>query len=71
MVREAMNAAEDVVAVAADDAHDIGLQASFKVIRPTLLYVAPEFDVDALDALVTTGMVDAAMLEVETEYEAG
>lgn len=67
IIREVMRATEDVAAAAANDDRDIGLQASFKVLHLTLLQVPLDFNVDALDVLVTTGTVDAVVLEAEAE----
>lgn len=65
--REVAKAAEDVAAVVANDAQDIGMQASFKVLRQALLHMAPDFDVEAMDALVNMDMINTAVLEAKVE----
>lgn len=68
--REVVKAMEDVAATAADDAWDIGLQANFKVLHQALFQIVLNFDVEALDVLITIGMVDAAMLEAKAKHKA-
>lgn len=59
--------AKDVVVAATYDAQDIGLQVGFKILHQALLQMAPNFDVEALDALVNMDVINAAMLKAEAE----
>lgn len=70
-VREVAKVVEDMAAVAADDAQDIGLQAGFKILRWALLQITPDFDVEALDALLTMDMINIIMLEAEAKIGPG
>lgn len=71
IAREVARTTKDVATTTANNAQDIGLQVNFKVLRQALLQMAPDFNVEALDALVTMKMVDAIVLEAKVEHEAG
>lgn len=65
--KEVAKAAKDIASAAADDAQDIGIQAGFKSLRRALLQMAPDFNVDSIDALVTMDVIHATILEAEAE----
>lgn len=68
--RQDSTATKDVSSAIADEALEISLQASFKVLCPVLLQLELGFNVQTLDELVTIEIVDAAILEVEVEHKA-
>lgn len=70
-VRELAKAAKDVAAAAADDTQDISLQVGFKTLCQALLQMAFDFDVEALDVLVTMDVINTAVLEAKAEIKPG
>lgn len=71
VAREVAKGVEDVAAVAVDDAYDIDLQVGFKILRQALLQIAPDFNIEALDALVTMDMINAIVLEAKAKHGPG
>lgn len=62
-----MTIAKDVAAAITDKAQKISLQTNFKILRQSLLLLKLSFNVQALDALIDTDVVNATILEVEAE----
>lgn len=69
--RVAKDAVVVVAAAAADKALDVSLQVGFKILHQALVCVTPDFDVDALDAIITLEMMVVAIAEAEAEQEVG
>lgn len=53
-----------------DKAQGITIQVGFKVFRQLLLQLNLDFNIQALEALVTIEVMDAALIEAEAEVEA-
>lgn len=61
---------KDVALATTNKAQEIGLKAGFKVLCQMLLQLKLGFNVQTLDELVTTEIVDATILEAKAEHEA-
>lgn len=58
-----------MVAVVADEAQGIDIQAGFKVFCQLLLQLNLSFNIQALKAFITTEVVDATLTKAETKVE--
>lgn len=67
----AMRSTKDAMASAVDNAQDVGRQAGFKVLHQALTQVAPDFDIDALDTVVTPKMMVVVVAKAEAKQEVG